>query len=87
MLAELDHGRSIREKKKAKHQAEGYMIQDGKLWRIGDTKSTQAKPRVECVPQAEAVMLAWETHRNQGHFHWDNVKIALMDRIASPHLD
>jgi hypothetical protein len=86
-LAELDHGKSIRERKRAKHRAEGYMIQDGKLWKIGNTKSTRAKPRVECVPQSEAVKLAWEIHRNHGHFHRDNVKIALMDRIASPHLD
>ena len=63
------------------------MIQDGKLWKIGNTKSTRAKPRVECVPQSEAVALAWEVHRNEGHFHRDNIKIALMDRIASPHLD
>jgi hypothetical protein len=86
-LAELEHGKSIRERKKAKHRAEGYMIQEGKLWKIGNTKSTRAKPRVECIPQSEAVTLAWEVHRNQGHFHRDNVKIALMDRIASPHLD
>jgi RNase H-like domain found in reverse transcriptase/Reverse transcriptase (RNA-dependent DNA polymerase) len=86
-LAELEHGKSIRERKKAKHQAEGYMIQDGKLWKIGNTKSTRAKPRVECIPQSEAVTLAWEIHRNEGHFHRDNVKIALMDKIASPHLD
>jgi hypothetical protein len=59
------------------------MIQDGKLWKIGNTKSTQAKLRVECIPQSEAVTLAWEVHRNQGHFHRDNIKIALMDRIAS----
>jgi hypothetical protein len=42
---------------------------------------------LRCVPQSEAVTLAWETHWNQGHFHRDNVKIALMDKIASPHLD
>jgi hypothetical protein len=72
---------------KAKHQAERYMVQDGKLWKIGDTKYTQAKPQVECVPQSEAVTLAWEVDWNQGHFHRDNVKIALMDKIASPHLD
>lgn len=63
------------------------MIQEGKLWRIGTTKSTQVKPQVECIPQLEAVMLAWEVHQNQGHFPWDNVKIVLMDRIASLHLD
>jgi hypothetical protein len=63
------------------------MIQDSKLWNLGNTKSTRAKPWVECVPQSEAVTLAWEIHQNQGHFHRDNVKIALMDRIPSPHLD
>src|ERR1700733_4187148 len=63
------------------------MIQDGKLWKIGDTKFTQAKPHVECITPLEAVTLAWEVHQNQGHFYRDNVKIALMDRIASLHLD
>ena len=86
-LAELEHGKSIRERKKAKHRPAGHIIQDGKLWKIGDTKSTQAKPWVECVPQSEAVTLAWEVHWNKGNFHRDNIKIALMDRIASPHLD
>lgn len=33
--------------------------------------------------QLEAVALAWEEHHNNGHFHRDNVKIALMDRITS----
>jgi hypothetical protein len=61
-LAELEHGKSIREKKKARHRAEGYMIQEGKLWKIGDTKSTRAKPQVECITQSEAVTLAWEVH-------------------------
>jgi len=86
-LAELDHGKSIRERKKAKHRAEGYMIQDDKLWKIGDTKSTRARHKVECIPQSEAVTMAWEVHRNHGHFHKDNVKITMMDKITSPHLD
>jgi hypothetical protein len=63
------------------------MIQDGKLWNIGDTKSTQVKLCVKCITQSEATTLAWEVHQNQGQFHRDNVKITLMDRIASPHLD
>jgi hypothetical protein len=63
------------------------MIQEGKLWKIGDTKATRAKPRVECVPQSEATTLAWEVHQNNGHFHRNNIKITLMDKIASPHLD
>jgi hypothetical protein len=63
------------------------MIQDGKLWKIRDTKSIWAKPHIECITQAEAVTLAWEVHWNQGHFHKDNIKITLMDKIASLHLD
>jgi hypothetical protein len=39
-LAELDHRKSIREWKKAKHQAKWYMIQALKLWKIADAKST-----------------------------------------------
>jgi hypothetical protein len=57
-LAELDHGKSIRERKKAKHHAEEYMIKGGKLWKIADAKSIQARPWVECIPQSEAVTLA-----------------------------
>jgi hypothetical protein len=86
-LAELDHGKSIKDRKRAKHHADGFMIQDGKLWKIANTKSTRARPKVECISQTEAAALAWETHRNHGHFHRDNVKIALMDKITSPHLD
>jgi hypothetical protein len=63
------------------------MIKDRKLWKIADAKYIWARPWVECIPQAEAVTLAWEEHCNNGHFHKDNVKIALMDRIASPYLD
>jgi hypothetical protein len=86
-LLELDHGKSAREQKRARHRAQGYMIQDEKLWKVGDAKSVRAKPRVECVPQSEAITMAWEVHRNHGHFHRDNIKIALMDKIASPNLD
>ena len=31
--------------------------------------------------------MAWEVHRANGHFHRDNVKITLMDRVCSPGLD
>jgi hypothetical protein len=63
------------------------MIQDRKLWKIANTKSTHARPKVECISQTEAAALAWEMHHNHGHFHRDNMKIALMDKIMSPHLD
>jgi hypothetical protein len=35
----------------------------------------------------EAVELARKEHENRGHWHRDNIKLALMDRIHSPALD
>lgn len=65
----------------------GYQIDDGRLWRIGDGKSTRARPRLECVTQEEAKELARCEHKENGHFGRDLIKIALLDRICSPHLD
>ena len=42
---------------------------------------------MECVTRAEARDMAWEVHWNGGHFHRDNVKAELLDRICSPGLD
>ena len=85
-ILELDHGSSLRVRKRARHKAKGYMIEDGKLWRIGDG-SERAKARLECVTKGETVQLAWEEHRNNGHFHRDNIKAKLLDRITSPNMD
>jgi hypothetical protein len=85
-ILELDHGKSLRVRKRAKHKAEGYMIEGGKLWRIGDG-SNRARARLECVTKEETVRLAWEEHRNNGHFHRDNIKAKLLDRITSPKMD
>src|SRR5882762_10257022 len=65
----------------------GYQIDEGRLWRIGDGKSTRAQPRLECVTQEEAKALAHHEHEKNGHFGHDLIKIALLDRICSPHLD
>ena len=53
-LLELDHGWSLREKRRVRHRVEGYLIEDGWLWKLGDAKSIQAWPWVECVTRAEA---------------------------------
>ena len=63
-----------------------YMIDDGQLWRIGDG-SARARVKLECVMQEEMVALAWEEHQNNGHFHRDNIKVNLLDRITSPRMD
>jgi len=86
-LLELDYGTSLREKRRARHRAEGYLVEDGRLWRLGDAKSIRARPRVECVTRAEAREMAWKVHRDGGHFHHDNIKAQLLDRIYSPGLD
>ena len=86
-LLELDHGRSLREKRRARHKAEGYLIEDGQLWKLGDAKSIRAWPQVECVTRTEARDMEWEVHWNGSHFHWDNIKAELLDRICSPGLD
>ena len=35
-LLELDHGSSLKVQKQVKHKAKGYMIEEGRLWKIGD---------------------------------------------------
>ena len=81
-ILELD----LRVRKRAKHKAKGYMIEGGKLWRFGDG-SDRARARLECVTKGETVQLAWEEHRNNGHFHRDNIKAKLLDKITSPNMD
>ena len=83
----LDHGRHICDKKRARHRMLGYQIQDSKLWRVGNGKSTRARAQLECVTQEEARELARIEHAKNGHFGRDLIKIALLDRICSPKLD
>ena len=85
-LLELDQGKSVRLRKRARHKAKGYMIEEGKLWKIGDGTG-RARARLECVTKEETVQLAWEEHRNNGHFHRDNIKAKLLDKITSPKME
>ena len=72
--------------KRASHRAEGYFIEDGKLWRLGGTTPSRAVARRECVTKAEAVQLAREEHEKV-HMHRDHIKMQLLDKIYSPLLD
>ncbi|KZP24897.1 hypothetical protein FIBSPDRAFT_735234 [Athelia psychrophila] len=83
VLWDLDRGKTRR----ARHQSLGYWINDSKLWRLGDGKSTRAGPRRECVSQKEAVELARTEHLAKGHEHRDLIKKQLMDFYCSPRLD
>ena len=85
-ILELDKGKSLHIQKRARHKAKGYMIEEGKLWRIGDG-SDRVKARLECVTKEEMVKLAWEEHCDNGHVHRDNIKAKLLDKITSPKMD
>ena len=80
----LDHGKSLCAKRWARHQMLGYQIDGGKLWHIGDGKSTRAQAQLECVTQAEAKELAHLEHEKNGHFGCDLIKIGLLDQICNP---
>jgi hypothetical protein len=54
VMNNVDHGKWVRDKCRACHRMLGYQIEDGHLYRIGDGKSTRARPRLECVTQEEA---------------------------------
>ncbi|KZP08558.1 hypothetical protein FIBSPDRAFT_706190, partial [Athelia psychrophila] len=84
---DLDTGKTIREKRRARHRAIGYFIDEGRLWRLGDGRSSRARPRVECVTRKEAVALAAIEHGERGHWGRDLVKIQMLDRMWSPGLD
>lgn len=86
-LLNLDHGKTVREKRRARHRALGYMIDEGKLWRLGDGRTTRARPRLECVSQQEAIELARTQHNDHGHWGRDLIKIQLLDHICSPRLE
>ena len=86
-ILELDHGANLRSRKRARHRASEYMIEDGKLWRIAGGHSTRARSKVECVTRGEAVQLAKLEHESNGHWQRDSVKKSLLDRIWSPGLD
>ena len=86
-ILELDQGVSLRQKKRARHRASEYMIEEGRLWRVAGGHSTRAKARVECVTREEATELAKVEHESNGHWQRDSVKKSLLDRVWSPGLD
>ncbi|KIJ10424.1 hypothetical protein PAXINDRAFT_86101, partial [Paxillus involutus ATCC 200175] len=86
-LHDLDSNKPDRIRRRARHRALNYQIENGQLFRIADGRSVRARARVECVSQKEAIELAKDEHANNGHWGRDLVKIKLMDRIWSPKLD
>ena len=86
-LEGIQSGLGLRERKRARHRAARYMIEEGKLWFVGGGTRTRAVTKRECVTKEEAEELARIEHEKGGHFHRDLIKIALLDRIHTPCLD
>lgn len=86
-LCNLDQSTEIREKRRARHRAEQYIIEDGRLWKLRGGTPTRARAKVECVTREEAKTLAAQEHTKGGHWGRDAIKMALLDRICSPKLD
>ncbi|KAG2100645.1 uncharacterized protein F5147DRAFT_555356, partial [Suillus discolor] len=80
-LYDLDSSKSVKTKRRARHHAKQYFIENDKLWRVANDS------KLECVTQEEAVELARAEHANRGHWGRDLVKLQLMDHIYSPRLD
>lgn len=86
-LFERDQGTDERERKKAAHRAREYMVEDGKLWQVADSRRPQAKARTEVVSQEEMLELAREEHELRGHYKRDMIKLELMDHYTGTHTD
>lgn len=86
-ITQMRSNAPLRERKKARHQASQYMVEDGKLWRLRGGTTVRARSRVECTTREEAKELARIQHAEGGHWGRDAIKIALTDRIYSPRLD
>jgi hypothetical protein len=86
-LFNLDQGKSIQLRKRARHRASEYLIEDSRLWKVAGGHPGRARAKVECVTKDEAIVLAQKEHTEGGHWGRDAVKKALMDRIWCPNLD
>ncbi|KAF8669567.1 hypothetical protein RHS04_08842, partial [Rhizoctonia solani] len=74
-----------RAQKQAAHQAVGFEVAEGKLWRVAGKGSTRA-PRVECIPKKEGAALARATHKATGHFGRDLTILTLQDKYFWPNM-
>ena len=86
-ILQIDSAKLLRDRKRARHRASQFLIEDGRLWRLRGGTSVRARSKVECVSREEAKQLAIKQHEENGHWGRDATKIALTDRIYSPKLD
>ncbi|KAI0058294.1 hypothetical protein BV25DRAFT_1780537, partial [Artomyces pyxidatus] len=85
-LHNLDSHEDERTRRRARHRAVGYTIDNGKLWRIGDGRTARARARTECITRPEAVTVASSIH-SKLHFGRDHIRLQMLDRYCSPCLN
>ena len=83
-LEGIKSGAGLQERKRARHRAAQYMIEEGKLWFVAGGTCMQEPGK--CVTKEETVALARIEHKKGGHFHCNLLKIALLTPIASTNL-
>ncbi|KAJ6544300.1 hypothetical protein B0H19DRAFT_884812, partial [Mycena capillaripes] len=79
-------GATISERKRAAHRATGFMIEDGKLWRIANSAARRVA-RTECIPSTQGFDKALEVHTSNGHFSVESTKLKLSDHYFWPGMD
>ena len=80
-ILELDQNTDLKQKKRARHRASEYMIEDGRLWRVAGSHSTRAKSRVECVTREEASLLVKQEHEENGHWQTGDQSLYEVDTL------
>ena len=85
-LSSIDKPTTEQDNKRAQHKAEGYLIEDSKLWQLGGATPARDVSCWECVTKAEATELARVEHEKT-HMRRDLIKIQLLDCIYSLLLD
>ncbi|QRV96890.1 Retrovirus-related Pol polyprotein from transposon opus [Ceratobasidium sp. AG-Ba] len=76
---------SERDRKRRAHRAEGYVIEDGKLWLVGG-KHARDGTKVECIPHNEGFALASSVHSAGGHFGRDLTVLTLQQEYHWPRM-
>jgi hypothetical protein len=76
-IYDLNHHEDLGKRKRTKHRASEYLVDEGKLWRLRHSNMSRAKSRVECVTKDEAKELARQTHSEGGHWGRDTIKLTL----------
>ncbi|QRV78793.1 Retrovirus-related Pol polyprotein from transposon opus [Ceratobasidium sp. AG-Ba] len=75
----------LRAQRRLAHRAEGFVVEDGKLWAVGGRHSNSVH-KVECIPSSETQELAMSVHCAGGHFGRDAGVLALQKAYYWPGL-